>query len=228
VRDKVLEFPVRDLRLPDKEDAWDKKNNISWEKQFASVIFPKTGFALARPKANFNPDAYSHGGISLQEMLVPMLAMRVKSADDGLFSLGVIQGPNKLIEGEAATFRLLVTLAASCREREIRLESQASYHAFGNGKTDGQPPVQVQYITHPGGEIVVSFVPDPNDASDDERRRGIMSRTCRISVVYHAQRGPVRKSQSVEFSVNLNSEKIVRRVPPSLGKLLGMVPKGMK
>jgi hypothetical protein len=224
VRDKVLEFPVTDLRLPVKEDAWDKKNNISWEKQFASVIFPKTDFALARPKANFNPDAYSHGGISLQEMLVPMLAMRVKTADDGLFALGATQGPDKLIEGETAIFRLPVTLATSCRERELRLEIQASY----SGKPDNLPPVQVQYITHPGGEIVVSFVPDPNDASGDERRKGAMTRTCRISVVYHAQRGPVRKSQSVEFSVNLNSEKIVRRVPPSLGKLLGMMPKGMK
>jgi len=127
VRDHVLEFPVADLRMPDSGEAYDRSANRSWQKQFASIIFPRTGYALARPKARFNPDAYSHGGISIQEMLVPMLAMRVKAPEEGLILLGPITGPSALIEGEEAEFRMAVQLAPYHKHREMRVEAQAVY-----------------------------------------------------------------------------------------------------
>jgi hypothetical protein len=68
--------------------------------------FSSNCFALSRPKANFNPDAYSHGGISIQEMLVPMLAMRVKGPEEGLLIISPITGKIDLIEGEEAEFRM--------------------------------------------------------------------------------------------------------------------------
>ena len=225
LRDNVHEFPISDLHLPATEDAGDKKSGEKWRKQFASVIFPKPGFALARPGANFNPDAYSHGGISLQEMLVPMVVLRVKTPEDGLFTLGEVQGQTELTEGEEAELRVPVIFAASCKEHELRLEAQAAYCE----NTDMFYQPQVQYINRPGGNIVLRFVPDPESASKEERRKGIMKRVCRISVAYHASAGrTVRKARTFEFTVHLNSEKIIRRVPPSLGKLLGMMPRGIK
>lgn len=225
VRDNVLEFPVADLRVPDSGEAYDRSANRSWQKKFASIIFPRTGYALARPKANFNPDAYSHGGISIQEMIVPMLAMRVKAPEEGLLVLGLIAGSSDLIEDEEAEFRMPVQLTQSHKNREIRVEAQAVYQS-----KEGTAPIphQVQYVSAAGGEIIFRFIPDAADASDEERKTGIMERTLRVSVIYREAQRMVRKARTIRFSMRLNSEKIVRRVPAHLGKILGLTPKNMK
>ena len=225
VRDNVLEFPVADLRLPGAAEAYDRAANRNWQKKFASIIFPRTGYALSRPKANFNPDAYSHGGISIQEMLVPMFAMRVKAPEEGLLILGPISGPADLIEGEEAEFRAPVHLSQSHKNGEVRVEAQASYQ---NKETTPPLPPQIQYISGAGMDIVFRFIPDAADASDEERKAGVMERTLRVSVQYREAQRTVRKTRTIRFSLRLNSEKVVRRVPPHLGKILGLTPKSMK
>ncbi len=225
VRDNVLEFPVTDLRLPDSGEAYDRSAHRSWQKKFASIIFPRTGYALARPKANFNPDAYSHGGISIQEMLVPMLSMRVKSPEEGLLVLGPIAGPADLIEGEEAEFRMPVQLTEYHKHKEVRVEAQAVYQ---NKEETATLPSQVQYISTTGGDVVFRFIPDASDGSDEERKTGIMERMLRISVTYREAQRMVRKARAIRFSMRLNSEKIVRRVPAHLGKILGLTPRSMK
>ncbi|KUK98166.1 MAG: PglZ domain-containing protein [Anaerolineaceae bacterium 46_22] len=225
VRDNVLEFSVSDLRMPHSGEAVDRSTKQTWQKNFESIIFPKTGYALARPHANFNPDAYSHGGISIQEMLVPMLAMRVKTPEEGLVVLGSIAGPAELIEGEEAEFRMPIRLSESYKLRELRIEAQAVYQT--KETTPAISPF-IQYISSSGGEIVFRFVPDAADASDEERKTGIMERTLRISITYREGQRMVRKARSIKFSMRLNSEKIVRRVPAHLGKILGLTPRSMK
>lgn len=225
VRDNILEFPVGDLRMPDSGEAFDRSTNRSWRKKFASIIFPRMGYALARPKANFNPDAYSHGGISIQEMLVPMLAMRVKTPEEGLLVLGLITGPMDLIEGEQAEFRMPVHLTESHKNKEVLLEAQAAYQ---NKEATAKLPTQVQYLSTVGGNVVFRFIPEATDASDEERKTGIMERNLRISVTYCEAQHLVRKAQEFRFTVRLNSEKIVRRVPAHLGKILGLTPRSMK
>jgi hypothetical protein len=225
VRDHVLEFSVSDLRMPNSVEASDRGAKQKWQKKFESIIFPKTGYALARPNANFNPDAYSHGGISIQEMLVPMLAMRVKTPEEGLLVLGRIVGPVELIEGEEAEFRMPVQLTESHKHKEIRIEAQAVYQ---DKESTPALPSLVQYVSASGGAVVFRFTPDATDASDEERKSGIMERTLRISVVYREGQRMVRKAQCIRFSVRLNSEKIVRRVPAHLGKILGLTPRSMK
>jgi len=225
VREHVLEFPVADLRMPTFSDAYDKHTKRSWQKQFSSIIFPRTGYALARPKANFNPDAYSHGGISIQEMLVPMLTMRVKAPEEGLLVLSTITGTAELIEGEEAEFRMPVQLTKTHKPKEIRIEAQAAYQ---NKEETAILPTQVQYISAAGGDVVFRFIPDAADASDEERKTGIMERMLRISLTYREAHRMVRKARSIRFSMRLNSEKIVRRVPAHLGKILGLTPRSMK
>jgi hypothetical protein len=225
IRDNVLEFPVADLRMPDSGEAYDRFADRSWQKKFASIIFPRTGYAFARPQANFNPDAYSHGGISIQEMLVPMLAMRVQAPEEALLILGQIAGPSELIEGEEAEFRLPVQLSKSQKDREIRVEAKGVYQ---NREETPQLPHQVQYVSGLGGEIIFRFIPDAADASDEDRKSGVMERTLRIIVTCFGGQRPVRKAGTIRFSVRLNSEKIVRRVPGHLGKILGLTPRSMK
>jgi len=225
VLDNVIEFPVNDLRMPDTGEVYDRATKQSWEKRFESIIFPKTGYALARPRANFNPDAFSHGGISIQEMLIPMLAMRVKTPEEGLLVIGPIAGPTELIEGEEAEFKMLVRLADSCKHKELRIEAQAVYQ---HKESTPALPSLVQYISASEGDVSFRFVPYAADASDEERKTGTMERTLRFSVTYHEAQRMVRKTRSILFSVHLDSEKIVRRVPAHLGKILGLTPRSTR
>jgi len=166
-----------------------------------------------RPSIRKVPDAYSHGGISIQEMLVPMLAMRVKEPEEGLLVLSPITGTAELIEGEEAEFRMPVQLTKTHKPKEVRIEAQAAYQ---NKEETATLPTQVQYISAAGGDVVFRFIPDAADASDEERKTGIMERMLRISLTYREAHRMVRKARSIRFSMRLNSEKIVRRVPAHL------------
>jgi len=221
----TIEFKVQDLRMPATQDAFDRDLKRNWQKTYSTIIFPKTGFAFARPKSHFNPDAYSHGGISIQEMLIPMIAMKVKSREEGLLILGKISGPSDIIEGEEVEFRMPIQLTESYKGQEIRIEAQASYQ-----EREGANPLpnQIQYVSATGGEVVYRFVPDVEDASEEERRNGAMERTLKISVTYQETMRTIRKSRTLKFSVSLNPEKIIRRVPAHLGKILGLTPRNMR
>jgi len=225
VYSNTLEFSVSDLRMPSALEAYDRSANRSWQKKFSSIIFPRTGYAFARPKSHFNPDAYSHGGISIQEMLVPMVVMRVKAPEEDRLMIGQISGPADIIEGEEAEFRTSVQLAKSYKKKEMRIEVNARYH---NKDSTAPIPQLIQYISAPGGEIVFRFKPDANDASDEERKAGLMERTLRVSIVCREDLLTIRKTRTFNFALRLDPEKIVRRVPSHLGKILGLTPKSMK
>jgi len=225
VRDNVLEFPISDLRLPATEKKVNKSNGNIWHQSYSSVIFPKYGYAFSRANSPFRPDAYSHGGISLQEMLVPMVVLRQKSPEDGLFILGEFEGQTDLTEGEKAEFRIHVNFTASVSEDEIRLKTFFSYQK----NASAIPQVQTHYFNRLGGKIDLNFTPDTSDATDEERRAGVMKREGRIDADYYdpISGRTVRKSRVCSFTVNLSTERVIRRVPQNLGKLLGMMPKGM-
>lgn len=74
MRENVIEFSVTDLRMPNTEEVHDRVTKQTRKKRFKSIIFPKTGFALSRPHAHFNPDAFSHGGFPSKKCLFPCLS----------------------------------------------------------------------------------------------------------------------------------------------------------
>jgi hypothetical protein len=107
----------------------------------------------------------------------------------------------------------------------MRIEVNARYH---NKDSTAPIPQLIQYISAPGGEIVFRFKPDANDASDEERKAGLMERTLRVSIVCREDLLTIRKTRTFNFALRLDPEKIVRRVPSHLGKILGLTPKSMK
>ena len=227
VRQNVWEFPVRELRMPETENAYDRRSRQNWQKQYATIIFPKTGYALSRPNSHFNPDAFTHGGISIQELMIPMVALRVKPIEEGLLALDSISGPKEVVEGEEIEFRMRINRTAhgSSKREELRVDIEATY-----SRDPSERPLspQVLYISSQGTEVVYRFRPDPNDATDEERRQGTMERTLTISVNYREGRRTRRKSRTHRFTVRLNPERIVRRVPTHLGNILGLTPKSMR
>jgi len=222
ILDNVIEFEPSELRLPSEEIAKDRKSRREWKKTYKSIIFPKSGFALSRPDAHFNPDAFSHGGISLDEMLIPMVAMKVRSEKRSLVRLGQIQGPLKVVENEVVRYSLQVELAPGADLDELRVEGTAS---LASGESEQRIPPQVHFVTRDGLDMAFSFEPDVSDATDEERAAGSMQRALQISVLYHSGDRPIRRSRQVTIVVRLNPERITRRVPAHLGKILGLNPK---
>jgi len=226
VKDNVWEMPVSVLRMLDSEIVKDPKTKAPWQKKYASVIFPKTGFALARPNAHFNPDAYSHGGISVQELMIPMAVFKVREKDEGLLILDEIVGPAEVVEGQEAEFRIRLGRSPGAGLfEELRVDVEGSYASDPERESLRN---QVLYVSPLGADVVYRLKPDPQDATVEERRQGIMERTLAITVTYRDGRRTVRKARTHRFTVQLNSEQVIRRVPAHLGNILGLTPKSMR
>jgi hypothetical protein len=213
--------------MPKTENAIDRKTKQNWQKEYATIIFPKTGYALSRPGAHFNPDAYTHGGISIQELMIPMVVARMVPREEEILMLDAIAGPLELVEGEDAEFRMRVLRVApkAGKSAELRVDVEASYSREPDQR---QLPRQVLYVPPLGSEVVVRFRPDTAEATTEERQKQLMERILTITASYSEARRCFRKSQTRRFVVRLNPEQVIRRVPSHLGNILGLTPKGLK
>ncbi len=224
VRANVIPFRPEQLRMPFRETRTTASGGTV-QKEYGAIVFPAIGYSFKRPggRYHYNPDAYSHGGISLGELMIPMAVLRVKERADGLLALGLIAGPDETIEGEEAAFIVAVRRGRAGGD-ELRLDIEASY---ARDPERFPLPPQVIYAPSPpaAAEVVYRFRPDPEDATADERRAGAMRRTLTITATACDGRGTIRKSQSFDFEVRLNTDRVIRRVG-NLGSILGLMPKG--
>jgi len=223
VRENVIAFTPAQLRLPAGDDAVDSKTKVPWRKEYAAVLFPRVGYSLARDGERFNPPAYTHGGISLAELIVPMAVLRVRRLEAGLVLLDPISGPATVVEGEEAEFRVRLRLGAGARAEEVRVDLSAHYSREPQARL---LPPQVLFVGAAGAEASWRFAPDPADATPEERRAGEMARTLTIVATYRDGSRTARTAQSHRFTVRLDTDRVVRRVG-NLGNILGLTPKGM-
>lgn len=226
LKNQMIAFTPAQLRMPVKTTRLDQKQGKAAEQEFKSLIFPRVGYSFKRPGSPFKPDAYSHGGISIQEMLIPMVVLKVKQPDLGLLSLGPVQGPQDVLEGDMAEFSARIEYqAAQLFAEDIRVEARANYALDAEQYS---LPAQVLYVGSEGELISVAFKPNAEDATAEERRQGVMTRLFTLEMCYRDGHKIVRKSRAHRFNVKLNAEKIVRRVPTHLGNILGMTPRSMR
>lgn len=228
-RQNMIAFTPDQLGMPKRETYEDKLSKQKETKEYKAIVFPKVGYAFSRKGARFSPSGYSHGGISLQELMIPMVALRVRPQDESRLTLGKISGPTQPVEGEEMEFRMPVTLAQRTSlwgdDDEMKVTAEASY----SRDPDRSPPLppQTYYVSAQGTEVIFRIPADRSDATDEELRRGSMERTLTISVSYREGRRVTRKAQTFAFTVQLNTERVARRVPPSLGSIMGMMPKNV-
>jgi hypothetical protein len=226
-RKNTITFTPQQLRMPISETIVKKKTRQVYEKRYGSIAFPRTGFSFSRKGFPYNPDAYSHGGISLQEMMIPMVVLEVKSKEEGAIALATIQGPSEAVEGEDVEFRLLLKRVdtAALSAGDIRVDVSA----FLQKRSDQSPlSDQVLFVPAAGAEVVYRISPDSTDADKDEIRLAEMTRILTISVRYREGHRTIQKTATHSFTTRLNPEKLVRRVPANLGKILGLTPKSMR
>ena len=227
VKKNIISFSPEQLRIPVSEVRTIKKTGDALLKNYGSIVFPRIGYSFSRKGSPYNPDAYSHGGISIQELMIPMAVLRVREKDEGLIILDEISGPAEVVEGQEVEFRLHLSRspASGRTSGELRVDVEASY-----ARDPDIHPLrdQVLYVPAKGTEIIYRFRPDAGDATDEERREGVMERVLTVTVSYRHGGRTFRKSRTRRFTVRLNSERVIRRVPAHLGNILGLKPKSMR
>ncbi|MGA9772838.1 MAG: PglZ domain-containing protein [Blastocatellia bacterium] len=224
--DNVISFTPEQLHTPKEETRTIRQSGNVFHKEYKAIVFPKVGYSFSRQGAPYRPDAYTHGGISIQELMIPMIALRVRARDEGLLTLDPINGPSEVVEGEEIVFsvRMNPTKDGNAREVEIRVEVEATY---SRNPERFSLPKQVLYLPSQHPEILYRFTPDTEEATESEQRQGVMTRTFTVAVSYREGTRMVRKSQTHQFAIRLKSEKVIRRLG-NLGNILGLTPKSMR
>lgn len=220
LRKKVIPFTPQELRMPLKQ-TWTKKNGQIVTKEYQAVVFPRNGCSFSRPEYKYHPDAYSHGGISMQELFVPMAVLRVKLQDLGTISIEKIELPHEVVEGEA----LAAQIQVRSNQEDLRVDLEASW---SNEPDPIVVPGQVHYLKAGVQVLPLIFKPDTTLATELERKAGLMTRSLAITLRFRDGRKSSRRTVNREFTVRLNLDRVTRRVPPALGNILGMTPKGLR
>lgn len=225
VQSNIVAFTPEELRMP-KEESHTVKAGVNTKKTYQSIIFPKTGYSFSRPGSPYKPDAYSHGGISMQELIIPMAALNVRSRQEGLLMIDQIKGPKEVVEGEEVEFRLRIAKRKpeSGTDEDVRVDVEATYSSEPDRYS---LPHQALFVSKQGADVVYRFIPNPEDATTEERRQGRMERVINITVSYLESGKFFKTSRTFKFAIKLNTEQIIRRVG-NLGGILGLTPKSMK
>jgi hypothetical protein len=220
LRKKVIPFTPAQLRMPEKQ-SWTKKNGQVVTKEYQAVVFPRNGCSFSRPEYKYNPDAYSHGGISMQELFIPMVVLRVKAQEQGAVVLEKLDLPAEVVEGEELVARVRIRST----EEDLRVDLGASW---SNEPNVVALPGQVHYLSSGVQVLSFTFKVDGTLATEQERTVGSMKRTLSVTLQFRDGRKTHRRTLTEAFAVRLNLERVVRRVPPALGSILGMTPKGLR
>ena len=246
VLDNVIAFTPDQLRLPQKEVIKVQKTGQTYTKEYKAVLFPRVGYSFSRQGSHYNPDAYSHGGISIQELIIPMIVLRVRPRDEGLIALDQIEGPKDVLEGQEINFSIRLRRAAkqSLFDEEIRVDvdfeisspaasDQPPAPEFADSALSPQPltlnqiPRQVCYVGAAGAQVAIPICHKPDEATHDERRAGSMQRLLTVTVSWREGARTARKSRTLDYKVQLSSDRVVRRLG-NLGSILGLAPKGIR
>src|SRR5260370_17794013 len=112
-----------------------------------------------------------------------MVVLRVKAREEELLILHPINGPKEAVEGEEIEFRMRLTrVAVKSKVNELRVDVEASYgDDIEQGR--GQLPPQVLYVAKQD-EVIYRFRPDPQEATAEEHRQGLMKQELIIIIPY--------------------------------------------
>lgn len=109
------------------------------------------------------------------------------------------------------------------------MKSSAADHTAGTAKGPSANPTasQVDSVGTGGAQVPAAICHKPEQANPDERRAGSMQRVLTVTVSWREGARTARKSRTLAYTVQLNSERVVRRLG-NLGSILGLAPKGMR
>ena len=150
----------------------------------------------------------------------------IRSHDEGLLRIEDPVDPAEVVEGEEIEFKIRLSKAApkTLLDEDLRVDVEATYSREPESNT---LPHQVVYVSAKGADVSFHFVAHADEAIVQERKQGTMERTFSVTASYHDGKRLSRQVRTKKFTVQLNSEKIIRRVG-NLGSILGLTPKSMR
>ena len=226
LKQHAIEFIPSDLRMPEKVERIERHSRAKTVKKYGSIAFPRPGYAFGRERERFDPPAFSHGGVSMQEMFVPMVVLQVKEAAKDLIDMQFSSTPKEAVEGEELVFRLMLhyTGKTGIEGQEIPVTVEASYSRDPDSFPLSSRTVYLPPWSHK--EVIFRFTPGQEEALTEERKVGQLTRWFTATAIYKEGGRKVRRTlPPQEYIIRLNSERIIRRVG-GLGNILGLSPKG--
>jgi len=227
-RRNAIEFTPDQLRMPKDESRFDRNSGHTLHKTYEAIVFPKVGYAFKRPGQHFRPDAYTHGGISVQELMIPMVVLQVRGQDEGLLVIDSMAGPESVMQGEEVEFRLPLRLnrRTETDPEDLRVDVEAM---FGKGDDFLSLPQQVLFVSTEGQEALLRFKAEPQGVQVKHQQEGQMEQVLTITARYRDGRRTHQKSATSRFTVRLDAKGAVQRIPnPQLGNIMGLTPKSMR
>lgn len=221
----MISFTPMQLRLPGKEvTISDRRTNAKSTKTYQSIAFPMIGYYFSR-RGGHKPDAFTHGGISIQEMMIPMIVLQVKQPDTGKLKIE-LQGSKEAVESEEIELCVILNWGDDRKSsQDLRVDIEASYSL---GQEEMALPQKVVYVPPlKEKEVIYRFIPDMTKLPASERLKEDTRISMTVTISYKDGRRSVRRSKSHEIRVRVNSEKIIRRMG-NLGSILGLTPRGMR
>jgi hypothetical protein len=226
LRQQIIEFSPADLRLPDEVQKTDRFSKARMVKKYGSIAFPRPGYAFGRDHTRFDPPAFSHGGVTMQEMFIPMVVLQVKERSKDLIEMQFDSPPKEVVEGEEVLFRLRIshTGKTAIDGQELPISFEASFSR--DPEKYPVPSRMASLSPWSQKEVLFRFTPSIEEADLEERKAGQLKRYFTVTARYKEGGKTVRRPLlPQEVIIKLNSERIVRRVG-ALGNILGLTPKG--
>jgi hypothetical protein len=205
-------FEVGELGIPD------KTGKARWS--FNHVLFPRPGLTLRRPQGRHDPERYAHGGLSLAECMIPMIVLGPKEKLEPAFDLVGIRFDGVLSEGQHLD--IVITAKAKTPVKEevlILLQVEA-----------GLDEIQPRKDVFSGAErdYRVRWTPKVDNPSQHERANGKIVKDVTAVARYRWQNRTLRTTVHGTVEIQLDTNRIHRRVDSKLDSIMGMVPAGLR
>jgi len=181
------------------------------------VLFPRPGFSLRRAEGRFDPDRYSHGGISLAECLTPMVVLGPKGGAQPALAIESVRQAGSVSEGEPLTLELTVIPLA------IGLGDIALTLSFSRDEI----PIQRELFTGSAATYSVRWTPILGEITEADRRREVVVQPVTAILTFRHANRTVRLSKTTDVRIKLDPTRLRRRVDSRLDLLMGKTPKGL-
>lgn len=181
------------------------------------VLFPRPGYSFRREEGRFDPDRYSHGGISMAECLTPMVVLGPKGEVQSALAIESVRQAGSVSEDEPLTLEITVTPLA------IGLGDLAVTLSFSRDEI----PTQREVLSGSAATYTVRWTPVLGEITEADRSRGVVEQPVTTILTFRQGHRTVRLSKTVDVRIKLDPTRLRRRVDSRLDLLMGKTPKGL-
>lgn len=181
------------------------------------ILFPRAGYVFRRPKGPYDPDKYSHGGLSMAECLVPMAVFGPRQARR-LLNIVQVRQTGSVSEGEPLELEIVIEA----------IEKLTSDITFTLSFSAGEISTRKEIMSGMCKTITQRWVPNLPEITPENRESGVLSLPVSVLLSYYENDQLVRASKAVDVRIKLDTTRLRRRVDSKLDLLMGKVPPELK